>query len=62
MEGNLRTIPAAKYLGIGKTTLQLWAKEGKIHPGVKLSPRVRVWPISVLDDFLKRQEKGQSNS
>jgi predicted DNA-binding transcriptional regulator AlpA len=48
---NLRAKEASKYLGIGLSTLWLYARQGKIKP-IKLSPRVTIFKRSSLDDFI----------
>ena len=45
---NLRPKEASHYLGIGLSTLWLYAKQGKITP-IKLSQRVTIFPKSELD-------------
>lgn len=42
---------AAEYLGIGKSTVWLFTKQGKIK-AIKLSDRVTVWAKSDLDAFI----------
>ena len=40
----------AEYLGIGLSTVWLFAKRGKITP-IKLSPRVTVFDIAEIEAF-----------
>jgi predicted DNA-binding transcriptional regulator AlpA len=56
--GNLRTKDTAKFLGIGRSTLHDWVAKGILPPGVKIGPRARVWPVRVLEDFVK--QRGES--
>jgi len=49
---NLRPKEASHYLGIGLSTLWLYAKQGKITP-IKLSQRVTIFPKSELDNFIE---------
>lgn len=51
MNENLRDKQVALYLGIGLSTVWLYAKQGKLHP-IKLSPRVTVFRKSDLDAFI----------
>ena len=44
----------AQFLGIGLSTVWLYAKQGKLHP-VKLSPRVTVFRKADLDAFIEAQ-------
>ncbi|MDD3343526.1 MAG: helix-turn-helix domain-containing protein [Sulfurospirillaceae bacterium] len=48
---NLRPKEAAKYLGIGLSTIWLFAKQGKLHP-IKLSDRVTLFKKEDLDAFI----------
>lgn len=47
----LRDKEASKYLGVGKSTIWLFSKQGKIK-AIKLSDRVTVWAKSDLDAFI----------
>lgn len=51
MENNLRASKAAKYLGIGESTLWRFTREGKIA-SIKLSDRITVWSKDELDRFV----------
>ena len=48
---NLRPKEAHKYLGVGLSTLWLYAKQGKITP-IKLSDRVTIFKKSDLNNFI----------
>ncbi len=48
---NLRPKEAAKYLGVGLSTIWHYAKQGKLHP-IKLSERVTIFKKSDLDAFI----------
>ncbi|WP_041962291.1 helix-turn-helix transcriptional regulator [Sulfurospirillum cavolei] len=48
---NLRPKEAAKYLGIGLSTIWLFAKQGKLHP-IKLSDRITLFKREDLDTFI----------
>ena len=48
---NLRPKEASKYLGIGLSTLWLYAKQGKLNP-IKLSKRVTIFKRSELDEYI----------
>lgn len=50
---HLRDKAAAQYLGIGRSMLWLFTKQGKIK-SIKLSERVTVWAKSELDAFIAR--------
>lgn len=51
MGNNLRASDAAKYLGIGVSTLWRFTSEGKLK-SIKLSERITVWPKDELDRFV----------
>lgn len=54
---NLRPREASNYLGIGESTLWLYAKQGKINP-IKLSKRVTIFKKSDLDEFINSMSEG----
>ncbi|MFA5216479.1 helix-turn-helix transcriptional regulator [Sulfuricurvum sp.] len=47
----LRDKEASQYLGVAKSTIWLFSKQGKIK-AIKLSDRVTVWAKSDLDAFI----------
>jgi len=47
----LRAKEAAKYLGVGLSTIWLYAKQGKLSP-IKLSERVTIFKKEDLDTFI----------
>lgn len=48
---NLRAKEASEYLGVGLSTIWLYAKQGKLNP-IKLSKRVTIFKRSELDEFI----------
>ena len=42
---------ASKFLGVGKPTIWLYTRQGKIR-SIKLSDRVTVWALSDLQSFV----------
>ena len=44
---------AADYLGISRTTLWRWSKNGKIPKGEKFGGRTPFWTKAQLDAFVK---------
>lgn len=46
-----RVNDASKFLGVAKSTLWLFSRQGKIKP-IKLSDRVTVWALSDLQLFI----------
>lgn len=51
MNSLYRVKDAAKYLGVGISTVWLYAKQKKLHP-IKLSDRVTVFSKEDLDSFI----------
>lgn len=51
-KSNFRPAEAGKYLGVSKSTIWNYAKEGSIKP-IKLSPRVTVFKKEDLDNFIE---------
>ena len=51
---NFRAKEAAKYLSVAKSTIWLYAKEGKLSP-IKLSKRVTIFKKDDLDNFIKNK-------
>lgn len=54
-ESLLRLPQVAEITGLGKSTVWLWVKEGKFPKPIKLSPRVTVWKLSELEDWISKQ-------
>ena len=55
----------AAFLNIGLSTVWKWHAEGKLPPGIRISPRCTVWRRSDLEAFLERQarrRKGQGET
>ncbi len=48
---NMRAKEASKYLGVGLSTIWLYAKQGKIT-AIKLSDRVTIFKREDLDRFI----------
>lgn len=57
MNSFFRVKDAAKYLGVGISTVWLYAKQGKLHP-IKLSDRVTVFSKEDLDAFINNAIEG----
>ena len=50
---NYRAKEASTYLGVGLSTVWLYAKQGKITP-IKLSDRVTIFKKEDLDSFINK--------
>ena len=48
----LRAKEAIQYLGIGESTFWRWVHENRLPKGKKISPRVTLWRVEDLDNFL----------
>ena len=51
-------VNACRLLGIGKSTMYLWVKEGRLPKPIRLSHRVSGWPRKTLTEWRDRQEGG----
>jgi len=58
---NLRAKDASKYLGVGLSTIWLYAKQGKLNP-IKLSQRVTIFKRAELDAFINNNFNERSKS
>lgn len=52
----LRARDVAALLGISRGTVWLWAKEGRLPKGKKLTPRCTVWMREDIERFLMNAE------
>lgn len=48
-------------LPISRSTLWLWVRQGKFPPGIKLSERVRVWPVKEVREILAAASEGNNH-
>ncbi len=55
-----RAKEAAEYIGVGLSTIWLFAKQGKLAP-IKLSDRVTVFAKQDLDSFIESKRETGSN-
>lgn len=55
LKQNFRAKEAAKYIGVGLSTIWLYAKQGKIK-AYKLSDRVTIFKKEDLDNFINGVE------
>jgi prophage regulatory protein len=56
MERLIRVQEVAEILGIGKSTVWLWVKLGKIPAPIHLSTRVSAWKLSAINNFIASAE------
>ena len=54
MEKLLRVTEVASILGVGKSTVWQYAREGKLPKATKLSPRVSVWKQSDVQALIEK--------
>lgn len=53
MQEQLIRLPRVMELtGLAKSTVWLWAKDGKLPKPIKLSNRVTVWKLSEIQDYI----------
>ena len=57
MANYLRVNEVAKMIGIGKSTVWLWVKEGTFCKPIKLSHRVTVWLESDIEKWQKEKQE-----
>lgn len=50
--GYVRLPTVAAVAGIGHSTVWKWCSQGRMPSPVKLSPRVSVWPVAALREWL----------
>lgn len=50
----VRVKSAAAMLDIGVSTFWRYVQQGRLPPGIHLSPRCTVWLLSDLEDFLSK--------
>ncbi len=56
---NLRAPQTAARIGISNTTLYNKIRKGEFPAGIKLGPRLVVWPEEVVDAWLAEKRKHQ---
>lgn len=54
-QGVMRAKGVAAFFNIGLSTVWKWHAEGKLPPGIRISPRCTVWRRSDLETFLEQQ-------
>lgn len=55
----LRSLAAAKYLGVSRPTLHRWVKLGVMPAPARLGIAARGWRLSVLDAWVKSRESAE---
>lgn len=55
----LRAKQASQYIGVAESTFWKWVKENKLPKGKKISPRVTLWLVSDLDNFLAMSHEAE---
>lgn len=62
MEKLLRVTQVSEALSIGKSTVWLYAKQGRLPKPIKLSERVSVWRESDIEVFVDSIVSGSANA
>lgn len=57
----LRIDDVMSLTGLAKSTIWLWVKEGKLPQPIKLSPRVTVWKLTEIEEWLTDKTKEYNN-
>lgn len=52
----MRASAAANWAQVSKSTWHHWVAQGRVPPGIKLSPGVTVWDMSAVAEALMNQE------
>jgi prophage regulatory protein len=52
----IRVKEVAQLLGLGVSTVWLWARQQKLPQPKRLSNRVTVWRLSEIQDFIEKSE------
>ncbi len=52
MDRFIRINEVMEMTGLSKSTVWAWAADGRLPKGKKLSPRVTVWRLSEIQEFI----------
>lgn len=55
MTNFIRINDVMKKTGLGKSTIWLWVKEGKLPKPIKLSPRITVWKEDSINAWINER-------
>ena len=53
MKKYLRITQVIQKIGVGKSTIWLWSKEGKFPKLIKISTKVTVWEEEKIDEWIQ---------
>ena len=53
MKKYLRITQVIQKIGVGKSTIWLWSKEGKFPKPIKISTKVTVWEEEKIDEWIQ---------
>mgnify|MGYP003596193242 CR=1 FL=1 len=53
MKKYLRITQVIEKIGVGKSTIWLWSKEGKFPKPIKISTKVTVWEEEKIDEWIQ---------
>lgn len=53
MKRYLRITDVVKKIGMGRSTIWLWSKEGKFPKPIKFSTKVTVWEEEKIDEWIQ---------
>ena len=53
MKKYLRITQVIQKIGVGKSTIWLWSKEGKFPKPIKISTKVTVWEEEKIDGWIQ---------
>ena len=58
----LRINEVSSITSIAKSTINLWFVQGKFPKPISLSPTIKVWKISDLNDWIDKQSKADQST
>ena len=58
----LRPREVEELLGVSESTLYRYSRNGNFPAPIKLSPRRRGWPKSVVEEWLREKDAGVSQT
>ena len=57
MSNFIRVKQVAKMLDMGESTVWLWVKEEKFPKPIKLSERVTVWDVKIIEEWVLNKSR-----
>lgn len=61
MENFIRLKDVMRITGIARSTIWLWIKNGQFPKSIKISPRVTVWKVSDIQQWIEEKAQGMAS-